>query len=326
MNQRDRLNLWQPDILGIFQAAQTQRSAVTLRSHLRLDAVNDADVILHGGITAVNGQVARFRAESYDFAFGGHAPEDPACAYAFALELPRALRDVIRVEYEGRATILDRELGRNNLPKTLELRVSLPSKIRRRRRHDRIACGPGRVEDAALVLVEAPPRRRADLERLLAAPFAGREAPRLLNLSVSGVCLLAGEAIRQKLMAAQERYLLSFVPCTPERAARPLVFLGRKVGVYPRREGPAALRIRFCDELDPTASGEELRWQNIERNGSAALPRVFRHWDAMDAEAAKLAAREAEQAALEAAEQGSAGEGGAVTPGVLPVSFPDEEL
>lgn len=326
MNQRDRLNLWQPDILGIFQAAQTQRSAVTLRSHLRLDAVNDADVILHGGITAVNGQVARFRAESYDFAFGGHAPEDPACAYAFALELPRALRDVIRVEYEGRATILDRELGRNNLPKTLELRVSLPSKIRRRRRHDRIACGPGRVEDAALVLVEAPPRRRADLERLLAAPFAGREAPRLLNLSVSGVCLLAGEAIRQKLMAAQERYLLSFVPCTPERAARPLVFLGRKVGVYPRREGPAALRIRFCDELDPTASGEELRWQNIERNGSTALPRVFRHWDAMDAEAAKLAAREAEQAALEAAEQGSAGEGGAVTPGVLPVSFPDEEL
>ena len=182
------------------------------------------------------------------------------------------------------------------------------------------------MEDAALVLVEAPPRRRADLERLLAAPFAGREAPRLLNLSVSGVCLLAGEAIRQKLMAAQERYLLSFVPCTPERAARPLVFLGRKVGVYPRREGPAALRIRFCDELDPTASGEELRWQNIERNGSAALSRVFRHWDAMDAEAAKLAAREAEQAALEAAEQGSAGEGGAVTPGVLPVSFPDEEL
>lgn len=326
MNQRDRLNLWHPDILGIFQAAQTQRSAVTLRSHLRLDAVNDADVILHGGITDVSGQVARFRAESYDFAFGDHAPEDPACAYAFALELPRALRDVIRVEYEGRATILDRELGRNNLPKTLELRVSLPSKIRRRRRHDRIACGPGRVEDAALVLVEAPPRRRADLERLLAAPFAGREAPRLLNLSVSGVCLLAGEAIRQKLMAAQERYLLSFVPCTPERAARPLVFLGRKVGVYPRREGPAALRIRFCDELDPTASGEELRWQNIERNGSAALSRVFRHWDAMDAEAAKLAAREAEQAALEAAEQESAGEGGAVTPGVLPVSFPDEEL
>lgn len=326
MNQRDRLNLWHPDILGIFQAAQTQRSAVTLRSHLRLDAVNEADVILHGGITAVSGQVARFRAESYDFAFGDRAPEDPACAYAFALELPRALRDVIRVEYEGRATILDRELGRNNLPKTLELRVSLPSKIRRRRRHDRIACGPGRVEDAALVLVEAPPRRRADLERLLAAPFAGREAPRLLNLSVSGVCLLAGEAIRQKLMAAQERYLLSFVPCTPERAARPLVFLGRKVGVYPRREGPAALRIRFCDELDPTASGEELRWQNIERNGSAALPRVFRHWDAMDAEAAKLAAREAEQAALETAEQESAGEGGAVTPGVLPVSFPDEEL
>lgn len=326
MNQRDRLNLWQPDILGIFQAAQAQRATVTLRSHLRLDAVNDADVTLHGGITAVNGQVARFRAESYDFAFSDHAPEDPACAYAFALDLPRALREVIRVEYEGRATILDRQLGRNNLPKTLELRVSLPSKIRRRRRHDRTACGPGRVEDAALVLVEAPPRRRADLERLLAAPFAGREAPRLLNLSVSGACLLAGEAIRQKLMAAQERYLLSFVPCTPEREPRPLVFLGRKVGVYPRGEGPAALRIRFCDELDASAPGGELRWQNIERNGSAALPRIFRCWDAMDAEAAELAAREAERAALEAAEDADAGEGGVVTPGVLPVSFPDEEL
>ncbi|WP_300921943.1 hypothetical protein, partial [uncultured Desulfovibrio sp.] len=260
----------------------------------------------------------------YDFAFGDRAPQDPACAYAFSLDLPRALREVIRVEYEGRATILERELGRNNLPKTLELRVSLPSKIRRRRRHDRIACGPGRVEDAALVLVEAPPRRRGDLERLLAAPFAGREAPSLLNLSVSGACLLAGESIRQKLMAAQERYLLSFVPCTPGRAARPLVFLGRKVGVYPRPEGSAALRIRFCDELDAGTPGEELRWLNIERNGSAALPRVFRHWEAMDAEAAKLAAREAEQAALATAEENAAGEG-AVTPGVLPVSFPDEE-
>ena len=324
MNPRDKLNLWQPDILGIFQAARAQRSAVTLRCHLRLDAINEADVTLHGGITAVSGQMARFRAEGYDFAFGDRAPQDPACAYAFSLDLPRALRDVIRVEYEGRATIRERELGRNNLPKTLELRVSLPSRIRRCRRHGRIICGPGRVEDAALVLVEAPPRRRGDLERLLAAPFAGREAPSLLNLSVSGACLLAGESIRQKLMAAQERYLLSFVPCTPGRAARPLVFLGRKVGVYPRPEGSAALRIRFCDELDAGTPGEELRWLNIERNGSAALPRVFRHWEAMDAEAAKLAAREAEQAALATAEENAAGEG-AVTPGVLPVSFPDEE-
>lgn len=317
MDRRDRLNLWHPDILGIFEAARARRSMVTLRSHLRLDAANAADVTLRGGITAVNGQVARFRAESYDFAHSDRAPKDPACVYAFALDLPHALRDVVRVEYEGRATILERELGRNNLPKTLELRVSLPSRIRRCRRHGRIICGPGRVEDAALALVEAPPRRRGDLERLLAAPSAGREAPRLLNLSVSGACLLAGEAIRQKLMAAQERYLLSFVPRTPERAARPLVFLGRKVGVYPRREGPAALRIRFCDELDADAPGEEARWRNIERDGSAALARVFRHWEAMDAEAA-------ERAAPEAAEREDAGEDSAVTPGLLPVSFPDE--
>lgn len=324
MNPRDRHHLWHPDILGIFQAAQAQRAAVSVRCHLRLDAANEADVALRGGITAVSGQVVRFRAEGYDFSFSDHAPKDPSCGYAFALDLPRALRDVIRVEYEGRATILERELGRNNLPKILELRVSLPSKIRRRRRHDRITCGPGRVEDAALVLVEAPPRRRGDLERLLAAPFAGREATSLLNLSVSGACLLAGEAIRQKLMAAQERYLLSFVPCTPGRAPRPLVFLGRKVGVYPRPGGSAALRIRFCDELDAGAPGEELRWQNIERNGSAALPRIFRCWAAMDAEAAKSAAQEAERAAPEAAENEDAGAGGA-TPGLLPVSFPDEE-
>ncbi|WP_300922337.1 hypothetical protein, partial [uncultured Desulfovibrio sp.] len=67
MNPRDKLNLWQPDILGIFQAARAQRSAVTLRCHLRLDAINEADVTLHGGITAVSGQMARFRAEGYDF-------------------------------------------------------------------------------------------------------------------------------------------------------------------------------------------------------------------------------------------------------------------
>lgn len=302
MSSRDSYHLWHPDILGIFQAAKAQGAPVTLQSHMRLDAANEADVTMRCGITAVRGQVARFRADSYDFSFGSHAPQDPGCTYAFSVDLPRAIRDVIRVEYEGRATILDRALGRNNLPKALELRVSLPSRIRRRRRHDRIPCRPGRVEGAGLVLVEAPPRRPQDLARLLEAA-AAQGAPQLLNLSVSGACLLAGEAIRQKLMAAQERYLVAFTPLTPARTPRPLAFLGRKVGVYPRPGGRAALRIRFSEELD--WNGDELRWLNIERNGSAMLARLLRHWEALDAEEAARAAEaeekaREEQAAIEA--------------------------
>ncbi|MDE5879067.1 MAG: hypothetical protein K2G99_03440 [Desulfovibrio sp.] len=320
MPPRDSYHLWHPDILGIFQAAREQGAPVTLKSHMRLDEANAADVTLRGGITAVRGQVARFRADDYDFAFSDRAPADPACAYAFAVDLPRALRDVIRVEYEGRATILNRALGRNNLPMALELRVSLPSKIRRRRRHDRIPCRPGRVEGAGLVLVEAPPRRAADLERLLETA-RGQGGQQLLNLSVSGACLLAGEAIRQKLMAAQERYLVAFTPLTPARPERPLAFLGRKVGVYPRREGTAALRIRFSEELD--WNNGELRWLNIERNGSPALARLLRHWAKLDAEeAARTAeaekkARE-ERAAIEAEAERACDLG-------LPVAFLDEE-
>ncbi|MDE7371536.1 MAG: hypothetical protein K2N07_07335 [Desulfovibrio sp.] len=320
MPPRDSYHLWHPDILGIFQAAKAQGAPVTLKSHMRLDAANEADVVLRGGITAVRGQVARFRADGRDFALGSRAPLDPACAYAFAVDLPRGLRDVIRVEYEGRATILDRVLGRNNLPMALELRVSVPSKIRRRRRHDRINCGPGRVEGARLVLVEAPPRRPADLERLL-EPGEGPAQQQLLNLSVSGACLLAGEAIRQKLMAAQERYLVAFTPLTPERPARPLAFLGRKVGVFPRRDGPAALRIRFSEELE--WNDGELRWLNIERNGSQALARLLRHWEKLDAEEAARAAeaeRKAreERAAIEAEAERAADLG-------LPVAFLDED-
>ena len=320
MPPRDSYHLWHPDILGIFQAAQAQGAPVTLKSHMRLDAANEADVTLRGGITAVRGQVARFRADGYDFSFSGRAPADPACSYAFSVDLPRALRDVIRVEYEGRATILDRALGRNNLPKTLELRVSLPSKIRRRRRHDRISCGPGRVEGARLILVEAPPRRPADLERLLEAAD-GQAEQQLLNLSVSGACLLAGEAIRQKLMAAQERYLVAFTPVTPVRPPRPLAFLGRKVGVFPRPDGPAALRIRFSEELD--WKDGELRWLNIERNGSAVLARLLRYWEKLDAEEAARAAEAArkaqeERAAMEAEAERACDLG-------LPVAFLDEE-
>lgn len=321
MNPRDSHHLWHPDILGIFQAAQTQTVPVTLKSHMRLDEANEADVTLRGGITAVKGQLARFRAESYDFAFSDRAPADPGCTYAFAVDLPHALRDVIRVEYEGRATILDRALGRNNLPKTLELRVSLPSKIRRRRRHGRIDCGPGRVKNAGLVLVETPPSSRDELELLFGAS-EGQEAPTLLNLSVSGACLLTGEAIRQKLMAAQERYLLSFVPYTLNGAGRPLAFLGRKVGVLPRREGPSALRIRFSDELDASAPGEELRWVNIERGGSVALARILRQWEAMDARDAERARLEAENAKKSPPEEDTE----ETSISGLPVLFPGEEM
>lgn len=310
MHHRHSYHVWHTDTLDIFQAAQAQEAPVALKCRMRLDAAKWSDVVLRGKIASVRGHMVRFRTDSHSCSAGERAPADPACAYAFAVDMPYALGEDIRVEYEGRALILDRAPSSGNVPEILELRVSLPSKIRRQRRHDRVACGPGRVEAERLVLVEARPRRIPDLERLLEAPDE-HGAPQLLNLSASGACLLAGTAIRQKLMAVQERYLVSFRPLTPERAARPLAFLGRKVGVFPRRDGPSALRIRFFEELEWKESG--LDWHNIERKGSAALARLLGHWQELDA--AAEAARAAEAAKREQAR------GAAL--GAAPLNFDD---
>ena len=78
MSSRDSYHLWHPDILGIFQAAKAQGAPVIIHSHMHLDAANEADVTLRCAITSVRGQVARFRADAYDFAFTSRAPRDPA--------------------------------------------------------------------------------------------------------------------------------------------------------------------------------------------------------------------------------------------------------
>lgn len=276
-------HLWHPDILEIFQGAADQGAAVTLTSRMRLaahggDAVN---VVMTGRIAAVEGQVVRFVVTGHGRDTARHAPVDPACDYAFTLELLTA-RERMRVSYEGRGAILGRTLGEDTLPRELEIRIGLPSRVRRLRRHGRVACGPERIARPAFLLLESTPRRRPELRRLLraASEAADTSVPvQVLNLSLGGVCLLAGEAVRQKLMAAQERYLVSFHTLTPDESRLPLVFLGRKVGVFPRPGSAAALRIRFLSELDWDAPGDEVCWLDIERSGSRALRRVFRQWE-----------------------------------------------
>lgn len=320
MHHRHICHIWHSDTLDIFQAAQAQQAQVILKCHMRLEAGVKADVAFHGSITAVRGHMALFKVESHTCSASDRSPEEPACAYAFAVDMPYALGEDIRVEYEGRALILDRAPERGKVPELLELRVSLPSIIRRQRRHDRIACVPGRVEAERLVLVETRPRRISELDRLLEAPD-GHGAPRLLNLSASGACLLAGTAIRQKLMAVQERYLVSFLPLIPQKAERPLAFLGRKVGVFPCRNGPSALRIRFFEELEWQEN--ELAWRNIERKGSLSLARLLKQWKELDAVEAAKAAEAAQKARARA--EAKAAQGISCNDLGLSVAFLDQE-
>lgn len=253
---------------------------MTVCGHLPLDPCENADLELTGRISGFDGLEADFRTVSFAFGQDRTAPgsmsfpADPACEYFFVLDGVRRPKGATRMEYSGKAFILDRMLMPNNLPGFLRLRFSLPSRIRPLRRHPRKSCSRGLEIIPGLVLVEKVPQNRSQLVGLLHRYYKSKNRPRpvLVNISAGGACVRTADQIAQRLMGTEESYLFFFFLKTAGREMKPWVFLGRKVGVSPGLDG-GGLRIQFMRELVWQSSSEELVWRDICSEGSEKLAR-----------------------------------------------------
>lgn len=275
---KETTHIWHPSLFEIFNQTRLQKSLVNFQSHLPLDACNTADMQLLGKIEQLSGQQAKFVVESIDMSLENHFPRDPLGEYSFEVDLPIGRRRVARMEYSGKAVILERKLQKNDLPAELLLRISLPSRIRHVRRHNRIASNFCEPMVPGLVLIDRTPTSRRQLLRLLEYYYRRRwkSRPRLVNISAGGVCVETSDASGHRLLAADERYLFFFFLKAPEKEKVPLVFVGRKVGAYKVQEnGTAALRIQFLRELIWTGPNTDLEWRDISATGSDRLRQLF---------------------------------------------------
>jgi len=275
---KETRHIWHPDLFEIFEQARLQKSLVTIQSHLPLDLCNTADLTLSGRFGSLVGQQAKFKVESIDMFLEKRFPVDPGCEYAFALDLPMGGKRYGRIEYAGKATILDRILQKNDLPDELLLRVSLPSRIRHMRRHQRRKSEECQDMIPGLILIDREPTDRRQLLRLLSHYFRKNNArrPRLINISAGGVCVETSDSSGYRLLAADERYLFFFFLKSPQLSKLPIVFLGRKVGAFKASEsGSAALRIQFLRELVWKGQNMELEWQDVSGNGSDRMRKIL---------------------------------------------------
>lgn len=275
---KETQHIWHPDLFEIFEQARIQKSIVTIQCHLPLDRCNTADVILSGKFGNLEGHKAKFKVESMDMHLEKRFPSDPSCDYSFALDLPMGKKRIGRVEYTGKATILDRILQKNDLPAELLLRVSLPSRIRHVRRHQRKKSKDCQGIIPGLILIDQEPTDRRQLLRLLSHYFRKNNdrRPRLVNISAGGVCVETSDSSGYRLLAADERYLFFFFLKSPQIEKAPMVFLGRKVGAFKAPEtGSAALRIQFLRELIWNGPNSDLVWQDVSGNGSDKMRKIL---------------------------------------------------
>lgn len=271
-------HIWHPDLFEIFAQARIQKSIVTIQCHLPLDRCNTADIVLSGKFGTLEGQKAKFKVESLDMFLEKRFPSDPTCEYSFVLDLPLGKKRLGRIEYTGKATILDRILQKNDLPSELLLRVSLPTRIRHVRRHQRKKSVDCQGLIPGLILIDQEPSDRRQLLRLLSHYFRKNNdrRPRLINISAGGVCVETSDSSGYRLLAADERYLFFFFFKSPQNEKTPMVFLGRKVGAFKVQEtGSAALRIQFLRELVWSGPNTDLIWQDVTGNGSDKVRQIL---------------------------------------------------
>lgn len=274
-------NVWHPDLYGIVQRAIDQRSSVTIQSHFPLDPCNSADLSLFGRFLKITGQQVQYIVNEFDLDLGKTYAPAPECEYSFAVEMPRGMSGGSKVEYGGRALILDQELQKNDLPEGLLLRISMPCRIRPMRRHKREVCPDNMIMMPGLLLIDQEPVNRRRLLNVLSHYYRQktRPKPRLVNISAGGVCLETEDPHCQKFMGAEESYLFFFFSEENGPLKCPNVFLGKKVGIF--RTGnsrPAGLRIRFLREMVWTDPLEDLKWQDIENDGSPTIRKLLDKW------------------------------------------------
>lgn len=263
-------HVWRPEFDEVAQQAIRQHSDVEIHCHMPLDECNSADVELKGRFLAIDNFQAQFLVESYDLELTKNYAVFPDCEYSFAADAQ--VQD--KMEYAGRAIILDTELKKNNLPAGLLLKLSPPTSIRRVRRHERIACADSRIAMPGLMLIDQPPQSKKQLLALLAHYYKDKKRPRpeLVNISAGGVCLKTKDMRYHRLMGTDENYLFFFFSDDGNGIGSPHVFLCKKVGIFRGTSSlNTCLRIKFLKELVWELPENELKWVDVEKEGSRVV-------------------------------------------------------
>lgn len=270
--------VWRPDLQDIAHLAVSQKRKVTIHTHYPLDKCNSADLTLFGEFLKITGQQAQFMVNSYDLDLGKLFPAEPECEYSFSVTISKDGISKNKVEYGGRAMILDQELGKNNLPLGLLLRLSQPTRIRPLRRHDREACPAEMFRLPGLLMIGQDAINRRQLLNVLGHYYQQktRPKPKLINISAGGVCLETEDPHCLRFMGADESYLFFFFSGDENALLCPNVFIGKKVGLFRgEKDRHTGLRIRFLREMLWTDPLDDVRWIDIENGGSDTIRKIL---------------------------------------------------
>lgn len=269
--------VWRPDLLEITRQALCQRAQVTIRTHYPLDKCNAADLTLRGEFLKITGKRVQFLSSGFDLDLGRSFPVFPDCGYSFNLTVEDGGAKK-KMEYGGRGLILDQELGRNDLPIGFLMRLSQPTQARPTRVHPREDSPERLFRMPGLMLAGPDALNRRQLLNVLGHYYQqqSRPKPKLINISAGGVCLETEDPHCQRFMGADERYLFFFFSGDEASLLCPNIFIGKKVGVFrDGRDRLTGLRIRFLREMLWTDPLDEVKWIDIEKEGSSSIRKIL---------------------------------------------------
>lgn len=271
-------HLWHPDFRQALSYAIRNKSAVTITSNMPIDECNKADIDLKGRFVGVSGSYLQFVVENFAPDLSNNFPGAPECEYAFKAASPFPGNGEALFEYGGRAYIIDQELQSNDIPESLLLRLSPPSRLRRLRQHGRVPSPEGVILMPGLLLLDREPINRRRLLALLGYYYRQKERPRpgLVDISAGGACLETSDPHCLRFMGTEESFLFFFFSEKDGVLDNPHVFMARKVGLLrDEKSQHTGLRIKFLRELVWTGPNEELKWLNIEFSGSESIKEII---------------------------------------------------
>lgn len=270
--------VWRHDLLEIARQAVCQKIKVTVCVHFALDECNTADLTLYGEFLKITGHQAQFLVNGFDLDPGRSFPDFPECDYSFNITVEKKGGGKNKVEYGGRALILDQELGKNGLPTGLLMRLSPPTRARPVRMHARESCPAHLFRLPGLMLAGQEPLHRRHLLNILGHYYqqSSRPKPKLINISAGGVCLETEDPHCLRFMGADERFLFFFFSGDESSILCPNIFVGKKVGLFrDDKDKLTGLRIRFLREMLWTDPFSEVKWLNIESDGSSTIRKIL---------------------------------------------------
>lgn len=281
----DTYRMWRPPLQQAIIAAIKQKQKVTITTHWPLDELNTADLILNGRFVGLTGQLAQYIVDEFDPELGKTAPAAPECEYVFAADLSLG-EGVSRVEYGGRAIIVDHELQKNNIPESLLLRLGLPVSTRRLRRHRRESGSTDIFLMPGIMLMDHEPVNRRRLLALLGHYYKQKTRPKptLVDISAGGASIRSEDYCCQRFLGAEGSYLFFFFTEENGILKSPHVFLAKKVGILrDKNSSHSGLRLRFLKELIWTGPNEDLKWISVEADGSLTIKRIIEKQKKKDA-------------------------------------------